>query len=175
MLRNRHELSISGSQLTRISLFTPWEDHPSTGTGFPQDKDLPVRIKTFSALLKCYRLVFGNSIVTTIATFTVPEEAHLFRTFLESRGIEGFVLDENMVQLFWHYSNAIGGVRLAVDDDDAEDALTSYHEYMEALNAGPYPERPVRVWPAVALLSLIVGVPFLIFGRRDDKSRAPAD
>ncbi len=111
--------------------------------------------------------------MTTIATFTVPEEAHLFRTFLESRGIEGFVFDENMVQLFWHYSNAIGGVRVAVDDDDVEEAATAYQEYMSALRTGPYPEAPVRVWPAVALLSLLVGVPLLLFGRGTDKSRNP--
>ena len=102
----------------------------------------------------------------TIATFTVPEEAHLFRTFIESRGIEGFVLDENFVQLFWHYSNAIGGVRVAVDDEDAEDAFTAYQEYMAALREGPYPQEPVRIWPAVALLSLLIGAPLLLFGRR---------
>lgn len=109
----------------------------------------------------------------TIATFTNPEDAHLFRTFLGSRGIEGFVLDEYMVQLFWHYSNAIGGVRVSVDEDDAEDAFTAYQEYMLALRTGPYPEAPVRVWPAVALLSLLVGVPLLLFGRGTDKSRNP--
>lgn len=106
--------------------------------------------------------------MTTIAAFTLPEEAHLFRTFLESRGIEGFVFDENMVQLFWHYSNAIGGVRVAVDDDDVEDAFTFYQEYMAALREGPCPAQPVRIWPAVALLSLLVGVPLLLFGRRSN-------
>lgn len=105
----------------------------------------------------------------TVATFTVPEDAHLFRTFLESRGIEGFVLDENFVQLFWHYSNAIGGVRLAVADEDAEDASDLHREYLAALHTGPYPERPVRGWPAVALLSLALGLPLLLFGRRPGK------
>jgi hypothetical protein len=85
------------------------------------------------------------------------------------------VLDENLVQLFWHYSNAIGGVRLAVDDDDAEDAAAIYHEYMAALGSGPYPERPVRIWPAVALLSLIIGAPFLLFGRRNAKPGPTAE
>jgi hypothetical protein len=111
--------------------------------------------------------------MTTIATFTVPEDAHLFRTFLESRGIEGFVFDENVVQLFWHYSNAIGGVRVAVDEDDAEDAFTAYQEYMAALREGPYPEEPVRIWPAVALLSLLVGVPLVLFGRRTNNPGKP--
>lgn len=111
--------------------------------------------------------------MTTIATFTVPEEAHLFRTFLESRGIEGFVLDENVVQLFWHYSNAIGGVRVAVAEDDEDEASMFYEEYMTALRTGPYPEAPVRVWPAVALLSLLVGVPMLVFGRRTKEPGNP--
>jgi hypothetical protein len=111
--------------------------------------------------------------MTTVATFTVPEEAHLFRTFLESRGIEGFVLDENVVQLFWHYSNAIGGVRVAVEEIDIEDASTVYQEYMAALREGPYPEQPVRIWPAVALISLLVGLPLLLFGRRSNRNTPP--
>jgi hypothetical protein len=107
----------------------------------------------------------------TIATFTVPEDAHLFRMFLESRGIESFVLDENFIQLFWHYSNAIGGVRLVVDEDEADDAAAAYREYMSALRNGPYPEQPVRAWPAVALLSLVFGAPLLLFGRQLAKSK----
>ncbi len=103
--------------------------------------------------------------MTTIATFTVPEEAHLFRTFLESRGIEGFVLDENFVQMCWHYSNAIGGVRLAVAADDADQAVAAYREYMGALRDGPYPVQPVRAWPAVILVSIAFGLPLLLFGR----------
>jgi len=110
--------------------------------------------------------------MTTLATFTVPEEAHLFRTYLESRGIEGYVIDENVVQLFWHYSNAIGGVRLTVHEDDLPEARAAYHDYMQALRSGPYPERPVKAWPAVALLSFIVGVPLLIFGRGMAKSKS---
>lgn len=109
--------------------------------------------------------------MTTIATFTAPEDAHLFRTFLESRGVEGFIFDENFVQLFWHYSNAIGGVRVVVEPEDAEDAAAVHQEYMESLRNGPYPERPVRAWPIMVLLSLAVGAPFLLFGR---KSTSPS-
>ena len=104
--------------------------------------------------------------MTTIATFPTPEDAHLFRAYLESRGIEGFLRDENTAQLFWIYSNAIGGVRLEVADEDAEEAAEIYHEYMAALRSGPYPENPVRAWPVVALVSLLVGLPLLHFGRR---------
>ncbi|MEO5916017.1 MAG: DUF2007 domain-containing protein [Luteolibacter sp.] len=101
----------------------------------------------------------------TITTFTVPEDAHLFRSFLESRGMEAFVLDEHFVQLFWYYSNAIGGVRVAVDETDEDEAGALYGEYMAALRAGPFPLQPARAWPVVALLSLAVGIPLLLFGR----------
>ena len=104
--------------------------------------------------------------MTTIAAFTVPEDAHLFRTFLESRGIESFVLDEHFVQLFWHYSNAVGGVRVAVNEDDADEAQSLREEYMTGLRAGPYPLQSVRAWPVVILLSLVLGAPLLLFGRR---------
>ena len=103
--------------------------------------------------------------MTTIAAFTTPEDAHLFRAYLGSHGIESLLADENVVQLFWHYSNAIGGVRVVVQDSDAHDATEAYKHYMEALRAGPYPLNPVRAWPVVALVSLIIGLPLLLFGR----------
>lgn len=102
----------------------------------------------------------------TIATFPSPEEAHLFRAFLGSRDIEGFVLDENICQIYWLYTNAIGGVRVQVNEDDVDAAEALYHEYMESLRSGPYPVAPVRAWPIVVLATLLVGVPFFIFGRR---------
>lgn len=103
--------------------------------------------------------------MTTIATFVTAEDAHLFRMFLESREIEARVLDEYLVQVCWHYSNAIGGVRVAVMDEDANEAAELYQEYMEALRDGPYPLRAVRAWPLVVLLSLAVGAPLILFGR----------
>jgi len=56
--------------------------------------------------------------VTTIATFTKPEDAHLLRMRLEASGVQAFVQDENLIQLDALYSNAIGGVRVQVADDD---------------------------------------------------------
>ena len=109
--------------------------------------------------------------MTTVATFTTPEDAHLFRMFLESRGIRGVLLDEYFVQLFWNYSNAIGGVRLVVEDEDRDDATAAYQEYMEALRSGPYPLQTVRGWPAVVLLSILVGAPLIVFGRLWNKSK----
>jgi hypothetical protein len=108
--------------------------------------------------------------MTTIATFPSPEEAHLFRSYLLAQEIEAFVMDENFAQLFWYYCNAIGGVRVCVDDSDAEDAYEAYQIYSEALRTGPYPVTPVRAWPMVVLISLLVGYPMIIFGRRSPRS-----
>ncbi|MEO8616984.1 MAG: hypothetical protein ABI600_17725 [Luteolibacter sp.] len=109
-----------------------------------------------------------NKTMTTVATFTTPEDAHLFRMFLGSLGIEGFLRDEYFVQLFWSYSNAIGGVRVIVENVDAEDASIAYATYMAALRVGPYPLNPVRAWPVVIIIFLLVGVPFMVFGRREN-------
>lgn len=114
----------------------------------------------------CPRSNVLQRIMKTIATFPTPEEAHLFRAFLGSQGVEAFVDDEHFVQLFWFYSNAVGGVRVTVSSSDVDDAAQAYRSYMEALRVGPYPLNPVRAWPIVMLISLIVGVPFMIFGRR---------
>ena len=58
--------------------------------------------------------------MTTVATFSKPEEAHLFRMRLEAAGIPAFVQDENLVQTDWLFSNAVGGVRVQIADDDVE-------------------------------------------------------
>ena len=56
----------------------------------------------------------------TIAKFTKPEDAHLLRMRLESAGFEAYVQDENMIQIDPFYSNAIGGVRVQVVDQDVD-------------------------------------------------------
>lgn len=103
--------------------------------------------------------------MTTVATFTTPEDAHLFRAFLGAHEIEGFLHDEYLVQLYWCYSNTIGGVRLVVQNDDEEEAAQLYTTYMAALRVGPYPLNPVRAWPLVLILSLFFRIPLMIFGR----------
>jgi hypothetical protein len=76
----------------------------------------------------------------TIAQFSKPEEAHLLRMRLEAGGVPAFVLDENMVQMDWLYSNAIGGVRLQIAEEDAERA----REILEEEPAEELPsDRPV--------------------------------
>jgi hypothetical protein len=59
----------------------------------------------------------------TVVTFTKPEDAHNLRAFLEGSGIAAFVRDENMGA---SYSNAIGGVKVDVEDDDFERSAALY-------------------------------------------------
>jgi len=54
----------------------------------------------------------------TIATFSTPWEAQLARARLEAEGIDAWVSDENLARL--GFSNAIGGVRLQVREEEAK-------------------------------------------------------
>lgn len=58
----------------------------------------------------------------TLRRYTLPMEAHLDRGRLESEGIQAIIADEHTIQMQWLYSNALGGVRLQVDEADAERA-----------------------------------------------------
>ena len=40
------------------------------------------------------------------------------RSLLESAGIAAWIADENLVRMDWFYSNAVGGMRLQVDEND---------------------------------------------------------
>lgn len=69
-----------------------------------------------------------------IARFSFPHEAHIAKANLESAGIKSFIADEHTVNMQWLYSDAIGGVRLMISEDDVEkatDILTS--DFSESL------------------------------------------
>ncbi|MBS3913637.1 MAG: DUF2007 domain-containing protein [Bacteroidetes bacterium] len=57
-----------------------------------------------------------------VQTFSYPHEAHLAATLLDSEGIESIVKDELAVQMQPIISNAIGGVKLLVWDNEWEKA-----------------------------------------------------
>ena len=80
----------------------------------------------------------------TVATFSKPEEAHLFRMRLEAAGIPAFVQDESLVQLDWFLSNAVGGVRVQIADGDVEAA----REFLAADAPPPSPDAEDVVCPA---------------------------
>lgn len=55
-------------------------------------------------------------------SFTYPHEAHLAKIKLESEGIETILKDELTAQVNNFYSNAIGGVKLLVKDENLVEA-----------------------------------------------------
>ncbi len=57
-----------------------------------------------------------------LASFSQPMDAYLLRARLEGSGITAYVRDENLITLDWLYSNAVGGVKVDVADEDYERA-----------------------------------------------------
>ena len=72
--------------------------------------------------------------MVTIARFYNNEDAHLFRSFLASEGIEAHIPNEVVSQVLPHHSFATGGTRLAVAEEDAERAEALYRGYRERVS-----------------------------------------
>ena len=60
--------------------------------------------------------------LVTIRQFRDLPEALLAKGSLESAGIQCFLRDDNLVRLDWFISNFVGGVKLCVKSEDAENA-----------------------------------------------------
>lgn len=58
----------------------------------------------------------------TVRAFRDLPEAQLAKTILDSANIACFLADENLVRMDWFYSNAIGGIKLWVNEEDLEAA-----------------------------------------------------
>lgn len=69
----------------------------------------------------------------TIATVSQPLDAHVLKGKLEAEGIEAFLADENIVSMNFLYSNAVGGVKVQVDEEDVEEALQIIGEALPPL------------------------------------------
>ena len=57
-----------------------------------------------------------------VASFSFPHEAQIARASLESAGIPAVVADEHTINMQWLYSNALGGVKVLVPPEQAEEA-----------------------------------------------------
>lgn len=62
----------------------------------------------------------GN--LVTILTFTFAHETGLVRSFLESEGINTFMVNDYSAQTISLYSNATGGFQIQVDEKDFDKA-----------------------------------------------------
>ena len=78
--------------------------------------------------------------MVTIARFSKAEDAHLLRMRLEAGGIPAFVQDEHLVQVIWFYSDAIGGIRVQVAEEDVAKA----RKLMKEEGAPPDPALAMR-------------------------------
>ena len=58
----------------------------------------------------------------TVAAFTFPIEAYLAKGRLEAEGIPAWIVHENHVWANWMYSQALGGVKLQVLENNFEAA-----------------------------------------------------
>lgn len=77
------------------------------------------------------------STLKTIASYTSPIEAHIAKGRLEAEGIQAFIADEHHIWANWMYSNALGGVKIQVREEDAEQAKT----ILEQDQAGEFEEQ----------------------------------
>lgn len=62
-----------------------------------------------------------SRIVSLLQYMTLPE-ALLAKSLLDSAGIESFLGDQNIIRMDWFLANALGGVKLRVREEDAEEA-----------------------------------------------------
>lgn len=70
----------------------------------------------------------------TVQRLNTSIDARLLQSYLDSEGIESFIFDEFTVDLNPLISNAIGGIRLQVREEDLERAL----ELIDTYNHKPY-------------------------------------
>ncbi|NNJ55893.1 MAG: DUF2007 domain-containing protein [Bacteroidia bacterium] len=116
-----------------------------------------------------------------VAAYTYPHEAHLAKGLLEAAGIECYLQDELTTQVNNFYSNAIGGVKLLVDEESMglalqvlkeakhvtkednlfDDDFETNEEVLICSNCGSNNVGSPRLKGAAALISILfLGFPF---------------
>jgi hypothetical protein len=66
--------------------------------------------------------------LVTIAAFDQPAKARLAQNALQAAGIRAAVSDETVVAMDWLLSNAVGGVKVQVWEEDAERAVAELEQ-----------------------------------------------
>ncbi len=107
-------LARSADSLTELAWETLEDEMDRRHLGFADDESLD------EAENKRQRVEVRE--LVTIRQFRDLPEALLAKGSLESSGIACFLANENMVRLDWFISNFVGGVKLCVTPQDAENA-----------------------------------------------------
>ncbi|OTG67679.1 DUF2007 domain-containing protein [Acinetobacter silvestris] len=63
-----------------------------------------------------------------IESYSFPYEAQIAKAKLDSCDIPSYIENEHTINMNWLYSNAIGGVRLAVPESFKEEAYSLIHQ-----------------------------------------------
>ena len=112
----------------------------------------------------------------TVGRYSTTDQAHLAKMKLGAGGVDGYLFDEYMIQMDWLYSDAIGGVRLVVRDEDAAPALEILREpaIEEGVTLPSCPvcssdkTRPDELPRKLAFLSILfLGAPLICIGRQN--------
>lgn len=123
---------------------------------------------------------------TIIASFLKPFEAHLAKSRLVAEGIPAYLLDEHVISIAWHYSLALGGVKIQVPKEHAAQAkeivFTDHTEELSAvfemdppilcLKCGSETTYLLLADPWVAVLTwTLVGFPYPIMRNKQTCNR----
>ncbi len=57
-----------------------------------------------------------------IESYSMPYEAQIAKSLLTSQGIPAIIENEHTINMYWFYSNALGGVKVLVPEDYLERA-----------------------------------------------------
>jgi hypothetical protein len=74
--------------------------------------------------------------LVTIATFDQAAQARLAKNVLDEAGIPAAIGDENLVAMDWLLSNAVGGVKVQVWEEDADRAVGVLEQKLGAHGEG---------------------------------------
>lgn len=105
--------------------------------------------------------------LTTVARFHDPIEAHIACGRLRAEGIDASVADDQLAVANWEWRLAVGGVRLQVVEDDVELARRILKELDAggfALEPDPVPDAAVQDPYRESLSSRLAWAALMLFG-----------
>jgi len=83
----------------------------------------------------------------TADVFVNPWDAHIVKGLLESEGIVVYIMNEHHIGANWMMSNALGGVKLQVVNENASLAI----EILDSMNKGEYEGALKEEFPSTQL------------------------